>query len=145
MGATVHRPGEGEHIGGPTSVTIKANAQDTGGSLYVGEVVAEPGFAGPPPHVHDRMHDMFYVLEGTLTVRVGDDPIELRVGGFACAPPGVVHTFSNPGSEPVRFLNLSTPGGWEGYMRELGAVLGNGAVTPEQIGEIASRYDFRAV
>ena len=39
----------------------------------------EPGFAGPPPHVHERLHDMFYVLEGTLTMRLGDDTD--RAGG----------------------------------------------------------------
>src|SRR5215204_3126345 len=71
--AAVHRPGQGEHIGGPSAVTIKATGEDTAGSLYLGEVVAEPGFAGPPPHRHRHLHDMFYVLEGVLTVRLGED------------------------------------------------------------------------
>ena len=52
MEATVHRPGEGEKIGGRTTVTIKATGEDTGGSLYLGETVVEPGFPGPPPHRH---------------------------------------------------------------------------------------------
>ena len=55
-----------------------------------------------------------------------------------------VHRFSNPGDEPVRFLNLNTPAGWEGYMRELGAAFADGgAPTPDEIGRIASRYDFQ--
>ena len=53
-----------------------------------------------------------------------DGPAE--AGTFACFPPGTVHTFSNPGGEPVRILNFSTPAGWEGYMRELGAAFGGG-------------------
>ena len=53
MGAVVHRPGEGERIGGPSSVTIKATGEETAGSFYLGEVVAQPGFRGPPPHVHE--------------------------------------------------------------------------------------------
>jgi mannose-6-phosphate isomerase-like protein (cupin superfamily) len=40
---------------------------------------------------------MFYVLEGTLTMRLGDETTELPAGSFVCVPPGVVHTFSNPG------------------------------------------------
>jgi mannose-6-phosphate isomerase-like protein (cupin superfamily) len=143
--AIVHRPGEGERIGGPTTVTIKATGEDTGGSFYLGEGVFEPGFSGPPPHLHDRLHDMFYVLEGTLTMRLGDDTVELEEGSFVCVPPGVVHTFSNPGPNKVRLLNFNTPAGWENYMRDLGATLSKGTPTPEEIGRIASRYDFRAV
>jgi quercetin dioxygenase-like cupin family protein len=144
MKAVLHRPGEGARIGGPTSVTIKATGEDTDGSFYLGETVLEPGFSGPPPHVHERLHDMFYVLEGKLTMRLGDETHELPEGSFACVPPGVVHTFSNPGSTQVRFLNFNTPAGWENYMRDLGAALAEGTPSPQEIGRIASRYDFKA-
>ena len=126
-------------------MTIKATAEDTGGSFYLGEVVIEPGFAGPPPHIHERLHDMFYVLDGTLTLRLGDETLELAPGSFACVPPGTVHTFSNRSDQPVRFLNFNTPGGWENYMRDLAGALADGNSTPDEIGRIASRYDFRIV
>ena len=113
MKATVHLPGEGEQIGGPTTVTIKATGEETKNSFYLGESVVEPSFPGPPPHVHEHLHDMFYVLEGTLTMRLGDETTKLPAGTFVCVPPGVVHTFSNPGETPVRFLNFNTPAGWE--------------------------------
>jgi quercetin dioxygenase-like cupin family protein len=142
MEATVHRPGEGEKIGGTTTVTIKATGEETGGSFYLGETVIEPGFPGPPPHRHRRLHDMFYVLDGTLTLRLGDETLELGPGSFVCVPPGVVHTFSNPGDAPVRLLNFNTPAGWEDYMRDLGAALAAGTPTSQEIGQIASRYDF---
>jgi quercetin dioxygenase-like cupin family protein len=145
MRAVVQRPGEGELIAGPSSVTIKATAEDTGGSFYLGEVLIQPGFAGPPAHVHERLHDMFYVLEGVLTLRLGDETLELVPGSFACVPPGTVHTFSNRSEQPVRFLNFNTPGGWEHYMRDLAGALAAGSPTPEEIGKIASRYDFRPV
>jgi hypothetical protein len=45
----------------------------------------------------------------------------------------------------VRILNFNTPAGWENYMRDLAAALAAGSPTPEEIGQIASRYDFRAV
>ena len=87
---------------------------------------------------------MFYVLEGTLTIRLGDDSFELGAGSFVCVPPGVVHTFANGGERPVRFLNFNTPSGWEGYMRDLGrARAEGGTLTSEEIGRIASRYEFR--
>jgi mannose-6-phosphate isomerase-like protein (cupin superfamily) len=140
--ATVYRPGEGEQIGGPTTVTIKATGDQTNESFYLGEVVLQPGFPGPPPHRHRRLHDMFYVLEGSLTVRVDDRSLELEPGSFVCVPPGVVHTFSNPGDAPVRLLNFNTPAGWENYMRELGAALAGTTPTQEEIGAIAARHDF---
>jgi quercetin dioxygenase-like cupin family protein len=141
--ATVLGPGEGEEVS--PGVVLKATTETTGGSLYLAETTIPPGFPGPPPHVHDTLHDMFYVLEGTLTLRIGDDTLQAGPGTFACAPPGGVHTFSNTSDAPVRMLNLSTPAGFEHYMRELGGLLRSGDVTPAAIGEIASRFDFRAV
>jgi mannose-6-phosphate isomerase-like protein (cupin superfamily) len=143
--AVVRLPGEGEHVGGASSVTIKLDAEGSGGTLYLGESVLQPGFTGPPPHVHERMHDMFYVLDGVLTIRLGEEDVELPPGSFACVPPGVVHTFANRGTEPVRCLNLTTPGGWEHYIRELASLLREGNPASEEIGRVASRYDFRAV
>jgi mannose-6-phosphate isomerase-like protein (cupin superfamily) len=98
MEATVHQSGEGERIGGPTTVTLKATGEETNDSFYL-----EAGFPGPPPHRHRRLHDMFYVVDGTLTMRLGDETLELERGSFVCVPPGVVHTFSNPRDTPVKF------------------------------------------
>jgi quercetin dioxygenase-like cupin family protein len=142
MDATVLGPGEGEKVGGPTTVTIKATGEETNGSFYLGEGVLAPAFPGPPPHRHKELHDMFFVLEGTLTLRLGEETLELAPGSFVCVPPGVVHTFSNPTDAPVRFLNFNTPAGWENYMRELAAALEGGNPTQEEIGQIASRHDF---
>lgn len=145
--ATLHRPGEGEHLSvGGSSTTLKATGAETGGSFFLSETLLEPGFPGPPPHVHERLHDMFWVLEGTLTMRLGGDEQALEPGAFACVPPGVVHSFANRSDAPVRFLNFNTPAGWEGYMRDLAAAFaGGGPPEPAEIGRIASRYDFRVV
>ena len=143
MDPVLHGPGEGErHAVGPSEVVIKADGATTAGSFFLGETTIAPGFPGPPPHRHERLHDMFYVLEGTLTLRLGDDEVAAGPGTFACVPPGTVHTFRNASGSPVRFLNFNTPAGWEGYMRDLGAASADGPLTPETIGKIASRYDF---
>jgi mannose-6-phosphate isomerase-like protein (cupin superfamily) len=128
---------------GSSQVVIKAAGEHTAGSFFLSESTIEPGFPGPPPHRHEQLHDMFYVLEGTLTVRLGEESREVGAGTFICVPPGVVHTFSNPGAQPVRFLNFNTPAGWENYMRDLAAAAQAGPLTPEAIGKIASKYDFQ--
>jgi mannose-6-phosphate isomerase-like protein (cupin superfamily) len=141
--AVIHRPGEGErHAAGPAEVVIKATGDDTAGSFFLAENVIAAGFAGPPLHRHEKLLDMFYVLEGTLTLRLGDEILAAGPGTFVCVPPGLVHTFSNASDESVRFLNFNTPSGWEHYMRDLGEAARSGPLTPEAIGRVASRYDF---
>jgi mannose-6-phosphate isomerase-like protein (cupin superfamily) len=130
---------------GPSDVVVKATGQETGGSFFLGETVIQPGFMGPPPHRHRELHDMFYVLDGTLTMRLDDETLSAGAGTFVCVPPGVVHTFSNTSDGPVRFLNFNTPAGWENYMRDLAAASQDGPLTPDRIGPIASRYDFEVV
>ena len=73
--ATLHGPGEGERIGGAMSITIKATSENTSGTFYLGEGELPSGAQGPPPHTHERLHDMFYVLEGILTLQLGDEEI----------------------------------------------------------------------
>lgn len=147
MSAILLTPGEGETraVGAGSSVEIKAGGAETAGTLYLGEVTAAPGFAGPPPHVHQHLHDMFYVLEGTLTIIVDGTGHAAGPGTFACVPPGVVHTFRNDSDAAVRLLNLTTPSGFEHYMRDLDRAAQDGPLDSARLGEIASRYDVRVV
>jgi quercetin dioxygenase-like cupin family protein len=114
--------------------------EHTGGSFFLAESTLAAGFAGPPPHRHRELHDMFYVLEGTLTLRLGGRDIAAGPGSFACVPPGVVHTFGNDSDGPVRLLNFNTPAGWENY--DVAEAAQSGPLTPEVMARVASRYDF---
>ena len=142
MTAVIRAPGEGErHAAGPAEVVLKATADETGGALFLAEATVPPGSPTPPPHRHERMYDMFWVLEGILTVRVGDDTRDAGPGTFVCVPPGTLHTFANDGDAPVRFLNLSTPGGWERYMRDLAEELETGRPPAEVFARLSERHD----
>lgn len=144
--AVIHGPDGGErHAAGASVIIIKATAAETDGSFFLSETEIEPGFPGPPLHRHERLHDMFYILDGVLTMQVGAEAHELTAGTFVCIPPGTAHTFRNTSAEPARFLNFNTPAGWEDYMRDLGKAASDGPLTAEIIGQIASRYDFQAV
>jgi quercetin dioxygenase-like cupin family protein len=146
MSPVIHEPGQGElHPAGIAEINIKATGEDTNGTFFLSENTIGPGFEGPPLHVHGATVDMFYVLEGTLTVQVGAETRELGPGSFACFKPGDIHTFSNPTKDPVRFLNMNTPSGWEDYMRDLAKASMDGPLTPERIATVAEQHDVRVV
>ncbi len=109
-------PGEGEAIEGPVGgpLTFKARARQTGGSLTAFENVIPPG-EGPPLHRHRDEDEFWYVIEGELRFRLGDDDDHAPQGSFVFVPRGVEHAFTNPGSEPVRMLVGFTPAGMEAF------------------------------
>jgi mannose-6-phosphate isomerase-like protein (cupin superfamily) len=113
-------PGDGERIWivGDT-MTLKATGESTGGGLVLLENLTAPG-GGPPPHMHTREDEFWYVLEGTFEIRIGDQMHALGPGGFAYAPRGTVHNFRNAAKTPSRILIGFTPGGMEGFFRESG-------------------------
>jgi quercetin dioxygenase-like cupin family protein len=130
------RRGEGELIELPAAgARVKAGADDGRGSVAVIELELAAGAPGPPPHRHARLTDSFYVLDGSLSVLIGDREHEAPAGSYALIPPGNVHTVSNPGSEPARFLNVSAPAGLERYLRELATA------DPGEFTAIAARND----
>lgn len=61
-----------------------------------------------PPHTHHHDDEAWYVLEGTLGVRIDDQSFEVTAGGAIVAPRGTVHTFWNPHPTPVRYLIMMT-------------------------------------
>jgi quercetin dioxygenase-like cupin family protein len=141
--AIVRAAGEGDELRmGPTRSLVRAGAGDDEGWVALLDSTLAPGFPGPVPHRHRAMVDSFFVLEGTLTLRAGDATVEAAAGSWASFPPGTVHTFSNPGEEPVRALNVMTPAGLEGYLREVAAEAGDGPPDPARMAELAARYDF---
>ncbi len=142
--AIVRGPGEGDSISmGASSVLFKAEGDDGDGTFSLTEITLEPGFPGPVLHRHRTLLDSFYVLEGTLSLRLGDLEAEAAAGSYAVVPPGVAHTFRNASAAPVRALNLMTPGGFEQYLKELARATAPGAPPdPAVMAEIASRYDF---
>jgi quercetin dioxygenase-like cupin family protein len=112
--------GEGDRIWivGDT-MTFKATGESTGGSLLLIENLTAPG-GGPPPHIHTREDEFFYVLDGTFEIRIGDEVHAVGPGGFAHVGRGTVHNFRNTAETPSRILVGFTPAGIEGFFRESG-------------------------
>ena len=81
---------------------VLVGPQDGVQNLFVGEAVAEPGVE-VPPHQH-TVTEAIVVLEGTVTIRVGEQTLEVGAGQTFAFPPGVPHTLANRGDTAARFL-----------------------------------------
>lgn len=98
-----------------TSMRFHATGAGTGGALSVVEQLMPAGFS-PPRHVHANEAGVIVVLEGELTVEVGDEQRTLRASESAFLPRGVPHTFR--ARVPSRILEVTTPGGIDAFYDE---------------------------
>jgi quercetin dioxygenase-like cupin family protein len=97
-------------------MTFLATGEDTHGQFALIEVVSRRGNV-PPPHIHHREDEIFYVLEGEVVVSVGDRTIEGTPGTMVFLPRDVGHSFTIE-SEQCRMLILLTPAGLERWFKE---------------------------
>jgi mannose-6-phosphate isomerase-like protein (cupin superfamily) len=102
-----------------TLVRVHARGEETDGRYGLAECIAPPGHQ-PPPHVHHRDDEAFYVIDGELTVYIADTAVTLAPGEFLNAPRGVPHTFCVTSEDPARWLVWSSPAGFESFVREYG-------------------------
>lgn len=129
MKPTIRTAAEGRTISVVGDVySFLATGDDTGGKYAMWEAIVPPG-GGPPPHVHSREQEGFYVLEGVVTLRVGDEPLAATAGMYVNIPPGTPHSFRNESNRSARMLILVAPAGLEKMFFEIGAPLEPGATT----------------
>ena len=95
-------------------VTILLDGEQTAGKLTMWTEITPPG-GGPPPHHHVNEDEAFHVLEGRVAFLSDGEWHEVRPGGAAFMPHGVVHTFKNVGDQPSRMLIMTTPSGFEKF------------------------------
>ena len=97
-------------------MTFLATGEDTHGQFALIEVVARRGNV-PPPHIHHREDEIFYVLEGEILISVGARTIKGTAGTMVFLPRDEPHSFTIE-SEQSRMLILLTPAGLEKWFKE---------------------------
>jgi len=100
---------------GRIQAVFKADGDEAAGGYSISEWWLEPNTTGPGRHLHPE-DDTFYVLEGTMSILVGDRWVDAPKGSFVLVPGGVPHDFQNRGTTRAGFLNLSHPGRFEQHM-----------------------------
>jgi mannose-6-phosphate isomerase-like protein (cupin superfamily) len=104
-------------VGGVYTILLDGDA--TAGAYAVFEAREQPA-GGPPPHLHERDTESFYVLEGRFAFSVADRSITLEAGAFVSVPPGVVHTYRNVGPTTARMLVIVSPAGLDEFFLAVG-------------------------
>lgn len=92
-----------------------ADGAETAGRYSVSQWWLEAHTKGPGAHCHDE-DDLFFVIEGTMSILVGDRWVDAPRGSFVLAPGGTTHDFENRSDARAGVLNFSVPGGFEPAM-----------------------------
>jgi mannose-6-phosphate isomerase-like protein (cupin superfamily) len=106
----------------------------------------------PALHVHDTLDDTWYVLEGEMAVRCGDDEYVARAGHWVSMPRGVPHSFRVVGDHPARILTVHDNSTFRDFVEELGAPTAERVPPPvpsfptmDDLARAANRHDLRPV
>src|SRR4051812_49948011 len=107
----IRKPAQGRTVAVVGDVyRFLATGEDTNGRYALWEAIVPPG-GGPPPHVHSREEEGFYVLEGEITFTIAGKRRVAGAGVFANMPVGTPHSFKNESSQPARMLISVAPAG----------------------------------
>ena len=127
--STLRKPAEGRTVAVVGDVyRCLATGEDTNGKYALWEAVVPPG-GGPPPHVHSREEEGFYVLEGEITFLISDKRLVAGAGTFANMPVGTLHSFKNESNRPAKMLISVAPAGLEKMFFEVGQPVPVGGMT----------------
>ena len=144
MRPVVVEPGMGRFIAvgaSGTGVTVKASEAETGGLCTVWDAEVPPGAVGAGPHYHRGRDELFYVLEGDMTLRIGDETRTAHAGTFAFIPRETIHGFRNDSAACARLLVVHHPAGFERFLDEMQQVVARNGSKEERVA-LADRFDM---
>jgi mannose-6-phosphate isomerase-like protein (cupin superfamily) len=142
-----------EHEGAPAWWFLDTLVVEHRCAPDMGTVVLEmslPVGAAPPLHVHDVLDDTWYVLEGRMVVRCGDEDMVVGAGHWVSMPRGVPHTFRVVGEREARILLVHDNASFRDLIRHLGTPAKERVVPREpnfppmdELARIAASHDLR--
>jgi quercetin dioxygenase-like cupin family protein len=137
-------------------ITVLAKGTETDGRLAFMEVKVRPGLE-PPPHIHEREHELFFVLEGAIRFYTPEKTFDVQAGGVGFLPQGKPHTFACL-TEEIRALIMvgatcDKTVGMDGYLLAMGepardmvlpdAVMTNAVDDPERAISVGASWGIR--
>ena len=119
---------------------VLLTTEATAGAISVLMGWHKPG-EGPSDHVHFSQEEIFFILEGTYELTVGDQTTTGGPGTIVFIPRNVVHRFKNVGDTTACMLDWSLPGGQDRYFKAISELGAGGGFTSEKVTEINEKFD----
>lgn len=130
--------GEGERLSfSDAEFVVKVSGASTGGAL---SVIEELDPLDTPLHVHSNEDELWCILEGEHIFQIGDVEMTAGPGDVVFAPRGVPHSQRRVIPRKGRFIEVFTPGGFDGFFRELAEAEASGASMPEVYRSVSEKY-----
>ena len=123
-------------------VKVLLSTEATGGAISVLMGYIKPG-EGPGDHVHFNKEEIFFIIEGTYELIVGDQTTTAGPGTIVFIPRNVVHRFKNIGNTTGCMLDLSLPGGQDHYFKAISELAADGGFTVQRVMEINKKFDTK--
>jgi len=127
---------------GPSHYRTILSTEAANGAMSITDSLTEPG-EGPPLHVHDAEDEAFIILSGDCEFIVDGTRFMRGPGEAAFIPRGTEHTFRVAGDRPCRHMVILTPGGFEGFFREMAESNCRIPEDMEQVEASAARHNLR--
>ena len=138
METTTHTQSAAELMFLGARCRILADAASTDGRYGLVDMIDVPAGDMPPLHIHHATDEGFLLLDGEVSLFLPGREIALKPGEFVLAPRGVPHTYQ-VGDAPARYLVLSSPAGFEAFVRDVAEL---DEVTPNALGATAAQRDI---
>ena len=123
---------------GGVTMEVLATAEETGGALTA--IVEVPPLLDTPAHIHANEDELFIAIEGEHVITRGEEEITIGPGEAVFAPRGVPHSQRRVVEGEGRIMFVCTPGGLEGFFRELAQADAEGRLGPDAYAEASEQY-----
>lgn len=129
-------------LDGNLGARLRVAPSDSDSGVAVVEHTLGPGKLAAPLHRHTHEDEISFIVAGTMGVQEGDAVSEYGTGEVAVKERDTWHTFWNPGSDTLRFLEIIAPGAFAGYFAEVAALRpDDGEVDPETRADLATLHE----
>ncbi len=120
---------------------LRVAPEETPSGVAVVEHILGPNRLAAPLHRHCREDELSLVLEGQMGIQEGETAWTVGEGDIAVKERGLWHTFWNPGTDPLRFLEFIAPGDFAWYFQESAQLFERSADEAERRTELAAIHD----
>lgn len=129
-------------FGGTSPNDIKVSGKDTDGQLSIFEYTGNVQ-GGPPLHIHTKQDEIFFIVEGDYTFKVGDELYKLTKGDTIFLPRKVPHAFFQTSDKGKMYFMFQPAGKMEDYFRKLATF--KGQPTPEEGAKLFADHEMIVV